>query len=102
MPQIPNSKLQRNTRSQTPNTKLQTPEKLQATSSRRGPRFGAWSFFGVWTLVFGVSIPGFLWSLGFGAWRFAQRWVLLRCAQGERAIISVTRGTFGWATFSFP
>jgi hypothetical protein len=24
---------------------------------------GTWDFFGVWSLVFGVSIPGFLWSL---------------------------------------
>src|SRR6185503_17078504 len=71
--QIPNSKLQRSTRSQTPNTKLQTPEKLQAPSSKRGPRFGTWDFFGDWSLVFGVSIPGFLWSLGFGAWCFAPR-----------------------------
>src|SRR5882724_12033909 len=61
--QIPNSKLPRSTKSQTPNTKLQTPEKLQARSAGRGLELGTWDFFGVWSLVFGVSIPGFLWSL---------------------------------------
>src|SRR6266699_2313425 len=55
--QIPNSKLQRSTRSQTPSTKLQTPEKLQAPSSKRGPRFGAWNL-------------GFLWCLELGFWCF--------------------------------
>jgi hypothetical protein len=25
---------------------------------------GTWDFFGVWILVFGVSIPELLWSLG--------------------------------------
>src|SRR5438045_1819660 len=46
---------------ETPNTKLQTPEKLQVPSSKRGPRFGGWhlefgtwDFFGVWCLVFGA------------------------------------------------
>jgi len=43
----------------TPKTNLQTPEKFQATSSkaatsRAGLGFGAWDFFGVWSLVFGV------------------------------------------------
>jgi hypothetical protein len=27
---------------------------------------GTWDFFGVWSLMFGVSIPGFLWSLVLG------------------------------------
>jgi hypothetical protein len=45
----------------TPNTKIQTPEKLQIPSSNTAvsPRyleFGAWIFSGVWCLVFGVSI----------------------------------------------
>jgi len=34
---------------------------------------GTWDFFGVWSLVFGVSIPGFLWSLVFGIWCFVMR-----------------------------
>ena len=43
----------------TPNTKLQTPEKFQITSSKAAKSraelvFGAWEFFGVWSLVFGV------------------------------------------------
>src|SRR5213083_2983224 len=49
---------------QTPNTKHQTPEKFQITSfkaatSRAELGFGAWDFFGVWSLVFGVWISGF-------------------------------------------
>jgi hypothetical protein len=52
--QIANSKLQRSTKSQTPNTKLQTPEKLQARSAGRGLELGTWDFFGVWSLVFSV------------------------------------------------
>jgi hypothetical protein len=44
----------------TPNTKIQTPEKLQIASSnmpvlQRHSVFGAWSFFGAWCLGFGVS-----------------------------------------------
>jgi hypothetical protein len=31
---------------------------------------GVWSFSGVWSLVFGVSIPGFLWCLELGFWCF--------------------------------
>src|SRR5436309_12762208 len=58
---------------QIPNSRLQTPEKLQARSARRGLELGTWRFFGVWSLVFGVSIPGFLCRLGFGPWCFAQR-----------------------------
>src|SRR6266511_817163 len=50
---------------QTRNTRLQTPEKLEARSAGRGLELGTWDFFGVWSLVFGVSIPGFLWCLVF-------------------------------------
>src|SRR5439155_16453455 len=46
---------------ETPNTKLQTPEKSQIASSKAATSraelgFGAWDFFGVWSLVFGVFI----------------------------------------------
>jgi len=46
---------------QTPKIKLQTPEKFQITSSKAATSraesgFGAWDFFGVWSLVFGVFI----------------------------------------------
>jgi ABC-type sugar transport system permease subunit len=41
--------------------------------------FGAWflvfrcrDFFGVWSLGFGVSTPGFLWSLELGVWNFVE------------------------------
>src|SRR2546427_13176514 len=71
-----------NTREQTPNTKHQTPKKLQTTNPKlqrnrkfQAPmifchrvsppgstvlrlRLGAWIFFGVWSLVFGVSPKG--------------------------------------------
>src|SRR5438874_13452729 len=45
----------------TPKTKLQTPEKFQITNSKAATSraelgFGAWYFFGVWSLVFGVWI----------------------------------------------
>ena len=47
--------------------KLQVPSsKFQARSAGGGLELGTWDFFGVWSLVFGVSIPGFLWSLVFG------------------------------------
>jgi len=72
--QSPNTKHQTpNTKHQTPNTKHQAPStreapssKFQARSAGRGLELGTWDFFGVWSLVFGVSIPGFLWSLVFG------------------------------------
>ena len=48
---------------QTPNTKHQRSSKLQARGVGCGLELGTWDFFGVWSLVFGVSIPGFLWSL---------------------------------------
>src|SRR5438128_3464141 len=67
--QTPNSKLQRSSKFQTPNTKHQAPEKLQARSAG-GLELGTWDFLGVWSLVFGVSIPGFFWSLVFGIWCF--------------------------------
>jgi hypothetical protein len=56
-----------NPTSQTPNIKLQTPEKLQCSSSKPPTSleelgFGHWDFFGAWSLVFGVFIPVF------GAW----------------------------------
>src|SRR6266568_3279479 len=56
-----------NPTSQTPNTKVQTPEKLQCSSSKpptslQELEFGHWDFFGAWILVFGVFIPVF------GAW----------------------------------
>src|SRR5438034_4836886 len=73
--QIPSSKLQRSTRSQTPNTKLQTPEnprsKLEARAavwsleSGISLVFGAWflvfrfrNFSGAWGWVPGVSLSG--------------------------------------------
>src|SRR6266511_4406156 len=60
---------------QTPSSKLQRSSKLQARSAGRGLELGTWDFFGVWSLVFGVSIPELLWSLEFGAWCFAQPWL---------------------------
>src|SRR5438067_10170060 len=50
---------------QTPNTKHQTPEKPKIPSGKtmRGPGilgFGAWGFFGVWCLMFGVWNVAFL------------------------------------------
>jgi hypothetical protein len=44
-----------------PNSKSQTPKKLQIANSNADEslngilKFGAWSFFGVWNLEFGVS-----------------------------------------------
>src|SRR5216117_3075803 len=58
---------------QTPSSKLQRSSNLQARSAGRGLELGTWDFFGVWSLVFGVSILDLLWSLGFGAWCFAHR-----------------------------
>src|SRR6266853_5000992 len=71
--QTPSSKEAPGPKHQTPSSKLQRSSKLEARSEGRGLELGTWDFFGVWSLVFGVSIPGFLWSLGFGAWYFAQR-----------------------------
>jgi len=47
--------------SQTSNTKFQTPENLQGSSSKPPTsleklEFGHWDFFGAWSLVFGVFI----------------------------------------------
>jgi hypothetical protein len=56
----------------TPNTKHQTPEKLQAPSAKLqkparsadgGVMFGSWRFVGVWCLVFGVSLELGSWIL---------------------------------------
>jgi hypothetical protein len=50
---------------QTPNTKHQTPGKLQIPNPKSQPvsnprlLFGVWDLFGVWCLVFGVS-PSFV------------------------------------------
>jgi len=63
---------------QTPNTKLQTPEKLQAPNCKlqrvgRGLELGTWDFFGGWSLVFGFSISGFPWSFELEIWSFRRR-----------------------------
>src|SRR6185503_8424975 len=44
-----------------PKTKLQHQRNPNFQAPNRSPRFelGTWSFFGVWSLVFGVSIPAF-------------------------------------------
>jgi hypothetical protein len=61
---------------ETPNTKLQTskklqkPEKLQVPSPKRGSRFKAWSFSGVWSLGVGVWALELLWDLELGVWSF--------------------------------
>src|SRR6058998_186559 len=68
--QIPSSKLQRNPGIETPKTKLQTPKKSQVPSSKPRPALRAWSFSGVWSLVFGVWDLVLLWSLEFGIWSF--------------------------------
>src|SRR6185503_8073678 len=54
--------------SETPSTKLQNPEKLQAPSSKRGPRFGAWNLGFLWCLALGVWCLGPGASLELGAW----------------------------------
>src|SRR6059036_1434510 len=71
--EAPNTKHQRRSKSQTPNTREAPSSKFQARSVGRGLELGTWDFFGVWSLVFGVSIPGFLWSLVFGIWCFVIR-----------------------------
>jgi hypothetical protein len=56
----PNTKLQTpESKHQTPNTKHQRSSKLQTLRKGRGLELGTWDFFGVWSLVFGVSIPVF-------------------------------------------
>src|SRR5205814_9902949 len=47
---------ERNTKSQTPNTREASSSKFQARSSGRGLELGTWDFFGVWCLVFGALI----------------------------------------------
>ncbi len=44
-----------NTKHQTPNTKEAPNFKLQRPWPGAGLKFGAWCFFGIWCLVFGVS-----------------------------------------------
>src|SRR5258705_3750242 len=73
-----------NTKHQTPK-KLQTLEKLQARSAGRGLELGTWDFFGVWSLVFGVSIPGFLWSLVFRSLTSSPRYAGKRLS-GRRVV----------------
>src|SRR5438093_2082621 len=72
---IPNSKIQRSTRSQAPNTKLQTPEKLQAPSSKLEARAAVWSLelgislvFGSWFLVFRFRNFSGAWGLVLGVY----------------------------------
>src|SRR5438034_7730027 len=60
-------------RMKTPKTKLQTPEKFQITSSKSATSraelgFGAWYFFGVWILKFGVLFLALLTVAGVVAW----------------------------------
>ncbi len=62
-----------NSKHQAPNTGEAPSSKFQARSAGRGLELGTWDFFGVWSLVFGVSIPGFLWSSVFGIWCFVIR-----------------------------
>ena len=45
----------KNTKIQTPNTKELSNTKIQAVHRGTRLKFGAWWFFGVWYLVFGVS-----------------------------------------------
>src|SRR6267142_716158 len=54
--QIPSSKDSPGPKHQTPSSKLQRSSKLQARSAGRGLELGNWDFFGVWSLVFGVSL----------------------------------------------
>src|SRR5438876_11595261 len=70
-PMIPESKHQK------PSTKHQRNPKFQPPN--RGPRFdlGAWSFSGVWSLVFGVWDLELLWSLVFGVRCFNWRSLVL-------------------------
>src|SRR6266545_4047377 len=62
--QAPKKSRNRNTKIQAPNTREAPSSKFQARSAGRGLELGTWDFFGVWSLVFGVSVPG---SAFFGA-----------------------------------
>src|SRR6185503_13094650 len=66
--QTPSSREIPESKHQKPSSKHQRNPKFQAPN--RGPRFelGAWSFSGVWNLVFGVWDLELLWSLEFGIW----------------------------------
>src|SRR6266567_1025535 len=70
--QLPNSKFQRTSKSQAPNTRDAPSSRFQARSAGLEMELGTWDFFGVWSLVFGVSIPGFLWSLVLGGWSLCK------------------------------
>src|SRR5436305_1540081 len=65
--QAPNPKLQKSPGIETPKTKLQTPKKSQVQSSKPQPALRAWSFSGVWCLVFET------WSLELGACRLDRK-----------------------------
>src|SRR5207248_665777 len=62
--QTPNIKLHRSSKSQAPNTKGIPSSKLQTVARASSLEMGAWSFSGVWSLVFGVFDSGI--SLEFG------------------------------------
>src|SRR6266576_78752 len=66
--QAPNRKFQRSSRIETPKTKLQTPKNSQVPSSKPRPALRAWSFSGVWCLVFDVWSLGLGGSLELGVW----------------------------------
>src|SRR5712691_5169826 len=70
--QIPSSKFQRNPGIETPKTKLQTPKKSQAPSSKPWPALRAWNLELGASLVFGAWEVGLLWTLVFGVWSFSQ------------------------------
>src|SRR5437016_10457559 len=90
----PSTKIQRNPKSQIPNSK-QIPKpkpKTQNPNPNKIPilksqtevtwlalKIGAWDLFGFWVLGFGICLGfgiwnlGFVWSLGFGIWDFSIR-----------------------------
>src|SRR5439155_3074313 len=53
----PNTKHQTPMKLQVPSSKHRRGSKFQARSAARGLELGTWDLFGVWSLVFGVSIP---------------------------------------------
>src|SRR6266498_3252733 len=59
--QTPNS-------NEAPSPKLQTPERLQVPSSKRGPRFGAWNLGFIWCLELGFWCFDSGFSLELGVW----------------------------------
>src|SRR6266496_3121313 len=75
-PRAPEKFRNRNTKHQDPNTKEIPSSKLQTAARASSLELGAWSFSGVWSLVFGawclvVGTSCFFgaWSLEFGACR---------------------------------